>query len=329
MRVEQSARQGRLLREGMTVVIAGRPNAGKSSLLNRLAGYDAAIVTPMPGTTRDVLRERIDIDGMPLHVLDTAGLARGRRRGGRGRHPSRAGGDRSAPIACCSSSMPSTDPDGSCVSARSATRLPADVPVTLVFNKCDLAVGHSGRGHGVRSAARDDLRAQRAGHRRAARASEILHGLPHGRSRHGLGASAAPGCACVAPASTWKKRAASAAASAAPASWSRRSCAPRSRPSARSRANSPRDDLLGRIFSQLLHREVTPPSLHLKPAVTDFVPGRYAARSMPVRSWKSPLRIVICGGGASSVLLLHGFAQQRFAVPVRCDDRRAARRSSA
>ena len=58
----------------MTVVIAGRPNAGKSSLLNRLAGYDAAIVTPIPGTTRDILRERIDIDGMPLHILDTAGL---------------------------------------------------------------------------------------------------------------------------------------------------------------------------------------------------------------------------------------------------------------
>ena len=71
------ARQGKLLREGMTVVIAGRPNAGKSSLLNRLAGYDAAIVTPIPGTTRDIVRERIDIDGMPLHVLDTAGLRQG------------------------------------------------------------------------------------------------------------------------------------------------------------------------------------------------------------------------------------------------------------
>src|SRR6201996_7458115 len=75
--VEQSARQGRLLREGMTVVIAGRPNAGKSSLLNRLAGYDAAIVTPIPGTTRDIVRERIDIDGRPLPVLDTAGLRQG------------------------------------------------------------------------------------------------------------------------------------------------------------------------------------------------------------------------------------------------------------
>jgi tRNA modification GTPase len=63
-----------LLREGMTVVIAGKPNAGKSSLLNRLAGYDAAIVTEVPGTTRDVLRERIHLDGLPLHVIDTAGL---------------------------------------------------------------------------------------------------------------------------------------------------------------------------------------------------------------------------------------------------------------
>ncbi len=69
-----SAAQGQLLRDGMTVVIAGRPNAGKSSLLNQLAGREAAIVTEVPGTTRDVLREHIAIDGMPLHVIDTAGL---------------------------------------------------------------------------------------------------------------------------------------------------------------------------------------------------------------------------------------------------------------
>ena len=74
MAVMAAAGQGRLLRDGLTVVLAGRPNSGKSSLLNRLAGYDAAIVTAIPGTTRDVLRERIDIDGLPLHVLDTAGL---------------------------------------------------------------------------------------------------------------------------------------------------------------------------------------------------------------------------------------------------------------
>jgi tRNA modification GTPase len=70
----RSAETGRLLRDGMTLVIAGRPNAGKSSLLNALAGYESAIVTEIPGTTRDILRERITIDGLPLHIVDTAGL---------------------------------------------------------------------------------------------------------------------------------------------------------------------------------------------------------------------------------------------------------------
>jgi tRNA modification GTPase len=100
--VEKSARQGRVLRDGMTVVIAGRPNAGKSSLLNRLAGYDAAIVTPVAGTTRDVVRER--------HRHRRHAAARARHRG-----PARRAADavevegmrraRSrwrAPIACCS-----------------------------------------------------------------------------------------------------------------------------------------------------------------------------------------------------------------------------------
>jgi tRNA modification GTPase len=72
--IQEKARQGSLLREGMTLVLIGRPNAGKSSLLNALSGRDAAIVTHIPGTTRDVLKERIHIDGMPLHVIDTAGL---------------------------------------------------------------------------------------------------------------------------------------------------------------------------------------------------------------------------------------------------------------
>ena len=72
--VKRQAAQGSILREGMKVVIAGRPNAGKSSLLNALAGREAAIVTDIAGTTRDVLREHNHIDGMPLHIIDTAGL---------------------------------------------------------------------------------------------------------------------------------------------------------------------------------------------------------------------------------------------------------------
>lgn len=72
--LKRKAYQGRLLREGMRLVIAGRPNAGKSSLLNRLAGQDAAIVSEMPGTTRDVMHREIQLDGMPVLVSDTAGL---------------------------------------------------------------------------------------------------------------------------------------------------------------------------------------------------------------------------------------------------------------
>src|SRR5690606_1885725 len=70
----QRAKQGALLREGIKVVIAGQPNAGKSSLLNALAGAELAIVTPIAGTTRDKVQQTIQIEGVPLHIIDTAGL---------------------------------------------------------------------------------------------------------------------------------------------------------------------------------------------------------------------------------------------------------------
>jgi tRNA modification GTPase len=134
--IAAKARQGALLREGMTVVIAGRPNAGKSSLLNRLAGYDAAIVTAIPGTTRDVLRERIAIDGMPLHIADTAGLrdeadiveAEGIRRA----HQEMTRADRILYVV-----DGELRPDPAEVE-RELANLPKAVPVTLVINKIDL-----------------------------------------------------------------------------------------------------------------------------------------------------------------------------------------------
>jgi tRNA modification GTPase len=134
--ITAQARQGALLRDGMTVVISGRPNAGKSSLLNRLAGYDAAIVTAIPGTTRDVLRERIAIDGMPLHVADTAGLreeadiveAEGIRR-------ARQEMIRADRILYVVDAQLRSEP---AEVERELASLPQDVPVTLVVNKIDL-----------------------------------------------------------------------------------------------------------------------------------------------------------------------------------------------
>jgi tRNA modification GTPase len=131
-----SAQQGRLLRDGMTVVIAGPPNAGKSSLMNRLAGFDAAIVAPVPGTTRDVLRERIEIEGLPLHLLDTAGLRIGgdavEAEGMRRARGEIARADRVLFVIDAAA-----DPAAEAFGAERA-RLPAEVPVTLVLNKCDL-----------------------------------------------------------------------------------------------------------------------------------------------------------------------------------------------
>ncbi len=138
--VARSAAQGRVLRDGMTVVIAGRPNAGKSSLLNRLAGYDAAIVAPVPGTTRDVVRERIDIDGMPLHVLDTAGLREGAADEVEQEGMRRARGEMARADRVLFVIDAAVDP-GARALLEERAMLPPGVPITLVLNKCDLATG--------------------------------------------------------------------------------------------------------------------------------------------------------------------------------------------
>ena len=133
-RLETLARQGTLLRDGLRVAIIGRPNVGKSSLLNALAGYDAAIVTAVAGTTRDLVRERIDVDGLPIHVVDTAGLhasadvveVEGMRR---------ARGE----LAACDHALVVVDEDNDSDLAALLAEVPDGLTRTVVRNKVDLS----------------------------------------------------------------------------------------------------------------------------------------------------------------------------------------------
>jgi tRNA modification GTPase len=130
------AQQGSLLHEGMTVVLAGAPNAGKSSLLNALARQDAAIVSPIPGTTRDVLKERIHLDGMPLHIIDTAGLRASRDEiESEGIRRARVQMERADRILLVTDDAASD----SAAFAEAQKHLPAHVPRTLIRNKADLS----------------------------------------------------------------------------------------------------------------------------------------------------------------------------------------------
>ena len=132
-KIHATAQQGRLLHDGMTVVLAGKPNAGKSSLLNALAGHDAAIVTDIAGTTRDVLRERIQIDGMPLHIIDTAGLHDSdnivEQEGMRRAHREIEKADKVLLL------MDSTDREN----RELQDKLPTGIDITRIFNKIDLS----------------------------------------------------------------------------------------------------------------------------------------------------------------------------------------------
>ena len=128
-------RQGCLLRDGLNLVITGRPNAGKSSLMNALAGRETAIVTAVPGTTRDVLHEQIQLDGLPLHLIDTAGLhdsADPVEQAGMARtRQALAQADRILLVIDDSAGLTPAD-------EAILADLPAEVPCTRVFNKIDL-----------------------------------------------------------------------------------------------------------------------------------------------------------------------------------------------
>ncbi|WP_457673646.1 tRNA uridine-5-carboxymethylaminomethyl(34) synthesis GTPase MnmE [Thiolapillus sp.] len=134
-KVREKARTGRILRDGINLVIAGEPNAGKSSLLNALAGVDSAIVTEIPGTTRDVLRERIQLGGVPVHLVDTAGLRetadRVEQEGVRRAREELQRADRLLWVYDAAA-----DPQNR---GMARADLPVDIPVTLVRNKVDKA----------------------------------------------------------------------------------------------------------------------------------------------------------------------------------------------
>jgi len=138
--ITAAARQGALLREGLNVVIAGKPNAGKSSLLNKLVGDEIAIVSEQPGTTRDVLRQQVHLDGLPLNLIDTAGLRKAadvvEAEGVRRALAELSRADRVLYILDAAAPLPKSSASDL---AAELLELPKGVPVTLIFNKIDLS----------------------------------------------------------------------------------------------------------------------------------------------------------------------------------------------
>lgn len=182
------AAQGRRLRDGMVVAIAGRPNVGKSTLLNRLARADVAIVSDIPGTTRDVLREHLVLDGLPLTIVDTAGLrdtqdpveVEGIRRAWRALEHAEL------TLFVADDSTGLTEADRALIA-----KLPPASSLLVVFNKCDLSGAqpcdfrHEGL-HALRvcAASGDGLEAIRAAIRKAAGLDERIEGVFSARTRH-------------------------------------------------------------------------------------------------------------------------------------------------
>jgi tRNA modification GTPase len=140
-KLTETAKQGSLLRDGMTVVLAGKPNAGKSSLLNALSQRETAIVTDVAGTTRDVLREQIQIDGMPVHIVDTAGLRES------GDIIEQEGVKRAKHAISMADQVLLVVDDqesGSDDYLALLSDIPTGIPVTLVFNKVDITGAQAG-----------------------------------------------------------------------------------------------------------------------------------------------------------------------------------------
>ncbi|HMA12027.1 MAG TPA: tRNA uridine-5-carboxymethylaminomethyl(34) synthesis GTPase MnmE, partial [Steroidobacteraceae bacterium] len=177
-----AARRGAQLTRGLTVVIAGRPNAGKSTLLNALAGYDAAIVTPVAGTTRDPLRVQLEIHGVPVELIDTAGLRDGTR------DAIEAEGMRRAREAIARADhllyvVDAAEDPGAHSFDEERDALPAGVPVTLVMNKSDLA-GATAQGLSLSAATGEGMEALRERLARMAGHTEAAGGSFSARARH-------------------------------------------------------------------------------------------------------------------------------------------------
>jgi tRNA modification GTPase len=185
----KEAAQGRRLREGMVVAIAGQPNVGKSTLLNQLAGAEAAIVSPHAGTTRDLLREHIVVDGLPLTVVDTAGLRDSA-------DPVEQEGVRRAWAALEKAELILFVADDRCgLTAQDAAllqRLPQDIETLILLNKCDLSGRAPGREQDpqkrvclrLSAAAGSGLDLLAAEIKRAAGLSAGAEGLFTARARH-------------------------------------------------------------------------------------------------------------------------------------------------
>ena len=140
-RLRDDARQGMVLREGLTVVLVGRPNVGKSSLLNRLAGDEVAIVTPIPGTTRDYVRATVSLEGVPIHLVDTAGLRES------SEEVERIGIERTwRAVESAGAALFIEDARGIAgEDAALRSRLPASLPLARIVNKIDVEGGTPGR----------------------------------------------------------------------------------------------------------------------------------------------------------------------------------------